>query len=48
MAMSHCAKKYELNIEAHECNEPHVSLPPSTATQPIGLYWTVLSDTTGV
>lgn len=37
MAMSHRAGKYELNIEAHECNEPHVSLPPATANQLIGL-----------
>lgn len=37
MAMSHRAKKYELNIEAqHKCNKPYVSLPAVTANQLIG------------
>ena len=33
-----CKKRYELNIEVHECNEPYVSLPPATDTQPIELF----------
>lgn len=35
--MSHGAKKYELNIEVHECNEP-TELHPATANQLIGQY----------